>query len=58
MRWRKAVQTAAAGTVDPWAARNLHERPMEHCVRLRYNNLNGAWLKDDGEELKKNSLMK
>ncbi|GAX82885.1 hypothetical protein CEUSTIGMA_g10311.t1 [Chlamydomonas eustigma] len=46
-RWRRAVQVAVRDSVDPWASRKLHEIPMEHCVRLRYNNQNGEWVKDD-----------
>lgn len=33
---------------DPWASRNIHLLPMEHCVRLRYNPNTQEWITDDG----------
>lgn len=33
--WMRAIALATKGVADPWASRNLHLLPMEHCVRHR-----------------------
>lgn len=46
LRWKKALQLSHHQE-DPWAGRNLHKLPMEHCVRHRYNANTRQWTIDD-----------
>jgi len=46
-KWRRAVEVAVMATPDPWAGRNLHLLPMEHCIRHRYNARTQQWVRDD-----------
>eukprot|EP00955_Chlamydomonas_euryale_P097581 365084-Chlamydomonas_euryale.AAC.17 len=55
-RWGRVVgqvirmnRAAASPASDLWATRCIHKRPMERCVRMRYNPHTGEWVTDDGE---------
>jgi len=53
-RWGRVVgqvirmnRAAASPASDLWATRCIHKRPMERCVRMRYNPHTGEWVTDD-----------